>query len=136
MIVQGGLVQPLIKRIGERPALLTGLVCASIGMTWYGTAWEGQLVWLGIPLAAFGGLYNATSQSVMSPRVSALEPGQLQGGNSSIMAFAGILGPSVFASVFAKSIDTGHDFDLPGAGFWLAGLCLLLALLLARLPTR
>jgi len=105
-------------------------------MTWYGTAWEGQLVWLGVPFAAFWGLYNATSQSVMSRRVSALEQGQLQGANSSIMAFAGILGPSVFATVFARSINTAHGFDLPGAGFWLAGLCLLLALLLATLPTR
>jgi MFS transporter, DHA1 family, tetracycline resistance protein len=136
MIVQGGLVQPIIKRVGERPALLTGLICASIGMTWYGTAWEGSLVWLGIPFAAFWGLFNATSQSMMSQRVSASEQGQLQGANSSIMAFAGIVGPALFANVFAKSIDPALGINLPGMGFWLAGFCLLLAFLLATVLTR
>jgi MFS transporter, DHA1 family, tetracycline resistance protein len=136
MIVQGGLVQPIIKRIGERPALLIGLFCASIGMTWYGTAWEGSLVWLGIPFAAFWGLFNATSQSVMSQRVSASQQGQLQGASSSIMAFAGIIGPALFASVFAMSIDPARNINLPGMGFWLAGFCLLLAFLLASVLTR
>jgi MFS transporter, DHA1 family, tetracycline resistance protein len=136
MIVQGGLVQPIVKQIGERPALLIGLLCASIGMTWYGIAWEGSLVWLGIPFAAFWGLFNATSQSVMSQRVSASEQGQLQGANSSVMAFAGILGPALFASVFAMSIDPARNINLPGLGFWLAGFCLLLAFLLASVLTR
>jgi MFS transporter, DHA1 family, tetracycline resistance protein len=136
MIVQGGLVQPIIKRIGERSALLTGLFCASIGMTWYGLAWEGSLVWLGIPFAAFWGLFNATSQSVMSQRVSASQQGQLQGASSSIMAFAGIIGPALFASVFAMSIDPARNINLPGMGFWLAGFCLLLAFLLASVLTR
>ena len=136
MIVQGGLVQPIIKRIGERPALLTGLLCASIGMTWYGLAWEGSLVWLGIPFAAFWGLFNATSQSVMSQHVSASQQGQLQGANSSIMAFAGIIGPALFANVFAMSIDPVRNINLPGMGFWLAGFCLLLAFLLASFLTR
>jgi MFS transporter, DHA1 family, tetracycline resistance protein len=136
MIVQGGLVQPIIKRIGERPALLIGLLCASIGMTWYGTAWEGSIVWLGIPFAAFWGLFNATSQSVMSQRVSASQQGQLQGASSSIMAFAGIIGPALFASVFAMSIDPARNINLPGMGFWLAGFCLLLAFLLASVLTR
>jgi MFS transporter, DHA1 family, tetracycline resistance protein len=136
MIVQGGLVQPIIKRVGERPALLTGLICASIGMTWYGTAWEGSLVWLGIPFAAFWGLFNATSQSMMSQRVSASEQGQLQGANSSIMAFAGIVGPALFANVFARSIDPAHGINLPGMGFWLAGFCLLLAFIVATVLTR
>ena len=93
MVVQGGLVQPIIKRIGERPALLLGLICASIGLTWYGTAWTGALTWIGVPIAAFWGLFNATSQSVMSQRVSASEQGQLQGAISSVTAFAGIIGP-------------------------------------------
>ena len=136
MIVQGGLVQPIVKRIGERPALLVGLLCGSIGLTWYGIAWTGSIVWLGIPFAAFWGLFNATSQSVMSQRVSASEQGQLQGATSSITAFAGIIGPALFANVFAKSIDAAHGYNLPGLGFWLAGFCLLLAFLLASYLTR
>jgi DHA1 family tetracycline resistance protein-like MFS transporter len=136
MVVQGGLVQPIVKRIGERPALLLGLICASLGMTWYGTAWVGPLTWIGVPIAAFWGLFNATSQSVMSQRVSASEQGQLQGAIASVTAFAGIIGPILFANVFARSIDPAYSFNLPGLGFWLAGFFLLTALLLAAFLTR
>jgi DHA1 family tetracycline resistance protein-like MFS transporter len=136
MVVQGGLVQPIVKRIGERRALLLGLLCASIGITWYGIAWIGVLTWIGVPIAAFWGLFNAASQSLMSQRVSASEQGQLQGALSSVTAFAGILGPIFFATVFARSIDPAYGFDLPGLGYWLAGALLLAAFLLATFLTR
>ena len=58
MVVQGGLVQPIVKRIGERPALLLGLLCGGIGLTWDGTAWIGVLTWIGVPIAAFWGLFK------------------------------------------------------------------------------
>ena len=136
MVVQGGLVKPIVTAIGERTALLLGLLCASIGLTWYGTAWTGALTWIGVPIAAFWGLFNATSQSLMSQRVSASEQGQLQGATSSITAFAGIIGPSLFANVFARSIDEAYGINLPGLGFWLAGFFLLSAFLLASFLTR
>jgi DHA1 family tetracycline resistance protein-like MFS transporter len=115
---------------------LLGLLCASIGMTWYGIAWIGVLTWIGVPIAAFWGLFNATSQSLMSQRVSASEQGQLQGALSSVTAFAGILGPIFFATVFARSIDPAYGFDLPGLGYWLAGALLLAAFVLAAFLTR
>jgi MFS transporter, DHA1 family, tetracycline resistance protein len=136
MIVQGGLVRPIIKLIGERNALLLGLSFASMGMTWYGTAWTGDLAWIGVPIAAFWGLFNATAQSMMSQRVSASEQGQLQGANASVMAFAGIIGPVLFATVFARSIDNTWGLEIPGAGFWLAGFFLACACLLAAILTR
>ena len=136
MIVQGGLVRPIINLIGERNALLIGLSFASIGMTWYGTAWTGALAWIGVPIAAFWGLFNATAQSMMSSRVSDSEQGQLQGANASIMAFAGIIGPILFTTVFSRSIDNHWGVSIPGAGFWLAGLCLAVACLLAMVITR
>ena len=136
MIVQGGLVRPIINLIGERNALLIGLSFASIGMTWYGTAWTGALAWIGVPIAAFWGLFNATAQSMMSSRVSDSEQGQLQGANASIMAFAGIIGPILFTTVFSRSIDNKWGVSIPGAGFWLAGLCLAVACLLAMVITR
>ena len=43
MIVQGGLVRPIIKAVGERNAILLGLSCAALGLGWYGTAWVGWL---------------------------------------------------------------------------------------------
>jgi MFS transporter, DHA1 family, tetracycline resistance protein len=136
MIVQAGLIKPIVEAIGERRALLVGLLCGAAALTWYGVAWIGNLTWIGVPIAAFWGLFNATSQSVMSKRVSASEQGQLQGATASITALAGIIGPILFANVFARAIDPAYGFDLPGAGFCLAGLFLLAAFLLAVVLTR
>ncbi len=136
MVVQTGLIKPIVLAIGERRALLVGLLCGAISLTWYGSAWTGNLTWLGVPIAAFWGLFNATSQSVMSTRVSASEQGQLQGATASITALAGIIGPVLFANVFARTIDPANGIDLPGAGFWLAGCLLFAALLLAIALTR
>jgi DHA1 family tetracycline resistance protein-like MFS transporter len=55
---------------------------------------------------------------------------------ASVTAMAGIIGPVLFANVFARAIDPAYGFDLPGAGFWLAGFFLLVAFLLAVALTR
>jgi MFS transporter, DHA1 family, tetracycline resistance protein len=136
MVVQAGLIRPIVKAMGERHALLAGLLCGCTALTWYGTAWTGELTWIGVPVAAFWGLFNATSQSLMSQRVSASEQGQLQGATASITALAGIVGPILFANVFARAIDPAFGYNLPGAGFWLAGAFLLAAFLLAAYLTR
>ena len=131
VVVQAGLVKPIVRLIGERPALLAGLLLGGIGMIWYGTAWTGPLAWIAVPIAAFWGLFGATSQSVMSQRVSASEQGQLQGATASITACAGIVGPFLFAFIFARSIDPAYGINLPGAALWLAGFFLALAFLFA-----
>ena len=136
MIVQGTLVKPVIKAIGERKAALIGLLAGGTAMVWYGIAWEGWLVWLGVPIASFWGLFNATSQAIMSKNVTALEQGKLQGANTSIMAMANIIGPSLFAFTFAKGIDPALAVKLPGIAFWLAGGILFFAALVTFLVTR
>lgn len=136
MIVQGGLVRPIIKAVGERNAILLGLSCAALGLGWYGTAWAGWLAWFGIPIAAFWGLYGAASQSLMTQRVSPAEQGRLQGAISSVTALAGIIGPALFSTVFALSINPSRGVSLPGLGYWLASAILLLAVLLAAAVTR
>lgn len=136
MIVQGGLVRPIIKAVGERNAILLGLSCAALGLGWYGTAWVGWLTWLGVPIAAFWGLFNAAAQSLMTQRVSPAEQGRLQGAVSSITAFAGIIGPAFFSSIFAAAIDPGYAINLPGLGYWVASALLVLAVAVAVVITR
>lgn len=136
MLVQGTLVKPTVKKLGERNAALLGLICGGVALTWYGIAWEGWMVWLGVPIAAFWGLFNATSQSIMSKNVSAMEQGKLQGANTSIMALANIIGPLVFAFSFAWGIDPARANVIPGIGFWLAGGFLFIAAVSTYLVTR
>ncbi len=136
VITQGTLIRPIVKRIGERNAAILGLVGGAAGLWWYGTAWQGWMVWFGVPVAAFWGLFNASSQSIMSKHVSALDQGKLQGANTSIMALANIIGPSLFAAIFAAGIDPKRGWEAPGASFWLAAIFLVAATLVTAFVTR
>jgi MFS transporter, DHA1 family, tetracycline resistance protein len=134
--VQGGLVKPFVKKLGERKAAILGLVCGAAALAWYGTAWTGPLVWIGVPVAAMWGLFNATSQSIMSKNVTALEQGKLQGANTSILALANMTGPWFFTYAFADSIDPRYGINLPGIPFWCAAGFLGVAALITIFVTR
>jgi DHA1 family tetracycline resistance protein-like MFS transporter len=72
----------------------------------------------------------------MSKRVSAFEQGQLQGANACIQSLANLIGPGIFALLFAYAIGAWRDLNIPGAPFWLAALLLLAAAGLAWRVTR
>lgn len=137
MIVQGGLIRPVVKRIGERNALGAGLGLGAIGMSIYGLAPTGTIFLMGIPIMALWGLAGPSAQAIMSRRVSPSEQGQLQGASSSLQAITGMIGPTLFTQVFAWSItDRGPGLHLPGAPFLAAAVMLLLAGALAWWVTR
>jgi MFS transporter, DHA1 family, tetracycline resistance protein len=136
MIVQGGMVKPFVKMIGERQSAIFGLICGGVALAWYGIAWTGPLVWLSVPVAAFWGLFNATSQSIMSKNVTAMEQGKLQGANTSILALANMIGPAIFAYAFAHGIDGSFGAYLPGLAFWLAAGFLGISALITIFVTR
>jgi DHA1 family tetracycline resistance protein-like MFS transporter len=136
IVVQVSVIGPFVQRFGERGALLTGLISGAAGFAIYGLAPTGPLFWAGIPVMALWGLSGAAAQGLMTRRVSASEQGQLQGANSSIMAIANLIGPSIFTLTFAYVIGPARDWHLPGAPFLLAMLMLIAAALLAWRVTR
>jgi MFS transporter, DHA1 family, tetracycline resistance protein len=136
VIAQGGLIRPIVKALGERNSALLGLVMGAAGLIWYGTAWQGWMVWFAIPLAAMWGLFNASAQSIMSRNVSAMDQGKMQGATTSIMALAKIIGPFFFSFIFAWGIDPTRVTPLPGVGFWLAGVFLMIAALVTYVAAR
>jgi MFS transporter, DHA1 family, tetracycline resistance protein len=139
-VVQGFLIKPTIDRIGERAALIAGLLCGAVGFAIYGLATTSAGFWAGIPVMALWGIAGAAYMGLMSRLVSASEQGQLQGANSSILALAGLIGPGLFTQVFARAIAPGEGWHLPGAPFLLAAAMLVAAMALAwwvtRAPTR
>jgi DHA1 family tetracycline resistance protein-like MFS transporter len=136
VIVQGGLVRPVVARIGDRRALFVGLVFGTIGFACWGLAPTGILFLAAIPIGSLMGFYGPAAQGLMTHRVSASEQGQLQGANSSVQGIAGLVGPGLFTWIFAYFISTGRSWQLPGAPFLLGSLLLLTALLLALRVTR
>jgi DHA1 family tetracycline resistance protein-like MFS transporter len=131
VIVQGGLVRPVVTRLGERYALLIGLLCGAGGFAVYSLATTSVAFWLGMPIGALMGLYQPAAQGLMTRRVSASEQGQLQGANSSVMGITGLLGPGLFSLTFAYFIGDQTAWQIPGAPYMLAAAMLLLATLIA-----
>jgi MFS transporter, DHA1 family, tetracycline resistance protein len=135
-IVQGVLIQPIIRWVGERRTLLAGLLFGAMGFSVYGLAPTGTIFWLGIPVMALWGIAGAASQAMMSKLVSASEQGQLQGANSSIMALAGLFGPGLFTQTFAWSLGPDSGWHLSGAPFLLASMLLVAAVVIGWHVTR
>ena len=123
-VVQGALVGPIVRRIGERRAALYGLVAATMAYLFYGLAPTGWLFLCGIPFGGLSGLYGAAAQALMTQRVSAGEQGELQGANSSLMGLVGLLGPGLFTLSFAQALAVTSG---PAGVAWVTGLPFLLA---------
>ncbi|MEI8296546.1 MAG: MFS transporter [Pseudomonadota bacterium] len=123
-IVQGLLVGPAVRRLGERRAALVGLACETISYATYALAPSGALFLCAIPFGAAAGLYGAAADSLLSKRVSVSEQGQLQGAVASLMGLVGLIGPGLFTFSFARAISpvAGHAVTLPGAPFLVAAL--------------
>jgi DHA1 family tetracycline resistance protein-like MFS transporter len=136
VIVQGGLVKPIVKRLGERRALGLGLLFGAAGFAIYGLAPTGAWFWLGVPVMSLWGIANPSAQGIMTHLVEPHEQGQLQGALSSIMGIASCFGPSLFTQSFAIAIGGYAAWGLPGAPFLLASLLLLGAAFIAWRTTR
>jgi MFS transporter, DHA1 family, tetracycline resistance protein len=134
-IVSGGLVGPIVRRIGERRAALTGLGCGAAAFTIYGLAPTGTAFLGGVPVMAFWGLYGPSAQGIMSTRVAASEQGQLQGAIMGLRGLSGLFSPFMFTFTFATFISRA-DLHLPGAPFLLAALLLVAAFVLGVRVTR
>src|SRR6202795_713216 len=131
MAVQGAAIGPIVKRFGERRALLLGLGCGALGFLIYGAAPTGPWFWLGIPVMALWGVAGAAIQALTTQRVAPDQQGQLQGATSSVQSVSQLVGPFLFTLTFTYFIGANAPVRLPGAPFLLAALLLLLALLLA-----
>ncbi|MGH7740019.1 MAG: TCR/Tet family MFS transporter [bacterium] len=135
-LVQGGLIRPTVKRLGERKTLFMGLGFGLVGFILYGWAPSGWIFWLATPLVALWGLAGSPLQSLMSKRVGHSAQGQLQGANGSIRAIAELASPFIFTSIYAFFITPGRPLQMPGAPFYLGALFLLLAVFLVWTQSR
>ena len=131
MIVQGVAIAPIVRRFGERRALLLGLACGAAGFLIFGAAPTGLIFCIGIPVMALWGVAGAATQALMTRLVGPDQQGQLQGATSSVQSLSQLLGPFLFTLTFAYFIGTSAPAKLPGAPFLLAALLLVLALMIA-----
>ena len=131
MAVQGAAIGPIVRRLGERRALLLGLGCGTAGFLIFALAPTGPLSWLGIPVMALWGVSGAALQALTTQLVKPEQQGQLQGATTSVQSVSQLLGPFLFTLTFAYFIGAQAPVQLPGAPFLLAAALLLLALVIA-----
>ena len=79
IIVQGGLVKPAVRHLGERGSLYTGLLFGIAGFAGFALAPSAFWMWASLPVFALMGLFSPGLQSLMSKRVAPFEQGKLQG---------------------------------------------------------
>jgi DHA1 family tetracycline resistance protein-like MFS transporter len=136
IVVNGGVVKPLVKKLGERRAVMFGLVCGVLGFLGYGLAPTGYIFWLFMPLAALWGVANPAIQAIMTHHVDPSEQGKLQGAMGALNSIAGMIAPLAFTHLFAHVARQGKQVPWAGATFWLASALLAIGLVVAWRVTR
>lgn len=127
MVVQGVLVGPVVKRLGDRTAMLFGLACGVVGLSCMGLAPTGLLFTLAMIPNAGWGFAMPTIQSLMTRHVSESEQGQLQGANNSVAAIAGSVSPLFFGIIYSLSVGTAPILPFIGMAFLAAAAVMALA---------
>ena len=131
-VVQGALIGPVVKALGERKSIFLGLSFGITAFLIYAFAQTSFWVWVAIPIGAMWGFYGPAAQSLMSQRVKPTEQGQLQGALGSMMGVASILSPLIYPTTFAAALDAQKTMPsdsalaplLLGAPFFVAAILL------------
>ena len=131
IVVQMFLVGPVVKRIGERGAVLLGTGLGALGLVIYALAPTGPLYLLGVPVWAMSGFATPGLQGLMTRRVGPQHQGQLQGVSQSVQGFGSILGPPLFGLTFAWAVRNNAVLHLPGLPILISATLLLCAFLLS-----
>ena len=127
-IVSAALVGPAVAKLGERMALMVGLVFFAAAFAMYGLAPTGSWMLAGIPLGALGGLAAPAMQGLMTQHATSSDQGKLQGALGSLAGIAGLIGPLLFTQTFAAAIRATGGLHIPGAPYLLAAILVVLAL--------
>ena len=131
IFVQFVLVAPVVKRIGERGAVLLGALGGAAGFTLYGLAPTGTAYVASAFVFAIMSFMQPGLQGLMTRKVGPMEQGRLQGANQSLQGIASVLGPVVFNGVFAWAVRNDAKLHMPGLPILIAGALMFLAFLLA-----
>ena len=135
VIVQGGLIRPLVRRFSLRGLMLAGTVLTGIGIASipYSSADMPMLIfWSFCAAFAIGnGIYSPTQSSLLTfaSKQGGHELGTIMGAQEGLGALARIIGPLLSAVIWSETVE--------GSGLWsyhtcfrVAGVIFLLAVLL------
>jgi DHA1 family tetracycline resistance protein-like MFS transporter len=132
VIVQGGLLRPLLKRLGERPLIVAGLGSGALAYAAYGLVTQGWMLYLVI-IANFLAFASGTAlQGLVSKAADPNEQGRTMATLTSLSSALGILAPMLGAYLLAQVAPLPADNALIGTPFFACAVLELLAFLIAR----
>jgi MFS transporter, DHA1 family, tetracycline resistance protein len=110
VVVQGGMVGPVARRLGNRQTLVLGLLFAAVG-------WGGSALTYSVPLfvamlvpGAIGiGLCNATLSALVSSAARPGEQGRVQGAAGALESFGRTIGP-VWGNAALQELGEGAAY--------------------------
>lgn len=135
-LVSGGLTGRIVGWLGERRAIIYGLMIGSITFAIYGLSTRGWMLYAGIIFGSIGGIAGPAIQSVITRMVSATEQGAVQGIIASIQSIVAILGPLMATNLFGYFTSAAAPVKLPGAAFLAASVLVAIAALMAIRSAR
>ena len=134
IIVQGGLVRPIIRRIGERRAVIFGTVISTFAFAGYGLANSPWMIPCLIVFGSLGGIAGPAIQSLVTGSVDETEQGRVQGALTGLTSLTNIVAPIFFNTLlFSYFISEAAPVKIPGAPF-LVGSILLGASIFIAIP--
>ncbi len=133
--IQGGLTAPVVKRIGERGAVLLGFSFAVVGMVVLGLAGNGVVFWIGLGVTVLSSIANAPLQALLTRAAGASEQGELQGAMSSLFGISRLVGPLIFTTSFAWTLGAGRGYGLPGLPILIGAAVFVVGMVLAAFGT-
>jgi DHA1 family tetracycline resistance protein-like MFS transporter len=138
ILVQGLLVRPTVRRLGERRTIMMGLAVSTLAFLGYGLASDGWMVLVIIVFGALAGLAMPAIQGLVAGTVDPSEQGEIQGALTSLTSLTSIFAPLIFtAGLFSFFTSDASPMALPGAPFLLGSILFAVSLVvLMRLFRR
>ena len=130
-IVQGGLIRVINPRLGNERSIYIGLGLYATGMLLFGIATNGWMMFVFLVPYCLGGIVQPALQAVMAGHVPPNEQGELQGGLTSLMSAAAIIGPLLMNNLFFFFTHSNAPLQLPGAPFLLASVLMAVSAIIA-----
>ncbi len=118
--VQGGLIRPATRHLGERMTIVCGMVFEIISFALLAFLTNGTIALMLIPITAMGAVITPALQALTSRATPDSQQGELQGVLTSLHALSMVISPLLMTSVFAWFIRPDTSLYLPGAPFLLA----------------
>lgn len=129
-LVQGLALRWFTARFGTSRAVMLGVAGMCVSSLLYLIAWNTPMVYLAIAVGSLQGFVGASINATSSKAVAATSQGELQGAAQSVGSIAQIIGPPLYAAVFAIFSGPASLAQIPAMPLLLAAAIALVTLVL------